>query len=124
MPAYNYKARFAPDVESGKKRQTLRRPRKRPTRPGEHLKHYTGMRTKACRLLTEATCLSVEPVLVDVREIPQLWPRAHIEVSGKVLTHRESLAMAEADGFDCVSDFVDFFKDQYGLPVELELIKW
>lgn len=37
MPAYNFKAQFAEAVESGRKQQTLRKPRKRPTRVGDKL---------------------------------------------------------------------------------------
>jgi len=64
MPAYNFKERFAADVESGKKRQTIRRKRKRPTKPGDVLYLYVGMRTKRCRKLREAPCESVVSILI------------------------------------------------------------
>lgn len=115
MPAYNYKARFAPDVESGKKRTTLRKPRKYPTKPGDWLKHYTGMRTRACRLLSEGECLSVEPVKID---------HAFVYLNGESLPYAEIIKLAHADGFASVEEFASFFDGQYGLPVELELIKW
>lgn len=124
MPAYNFKARFAPLVESGEKRQTIRKPRKRPTVAGDRLKLYTGMRTKACRLFFFGTCQSVEPVVIDIRETVQLFPAPYVEVAGKLLPYSDMLALAEADGFSSVWEMVEFFKSTYGLPAALELIKW
>lgn len=51
----NFKQQFAEMVESGEKRQTIRRERKghRQIGKGDHLKLYTGLRTKQCRLLGE-----------------------------------------------------------------------
>jgi len=66
MPAYNFKSQFAQPIESGRKRQTIRPRRKRPTRPGDKLYLYMGMRTKACRKLAEVICTRVTPV-----DIPQ-----------------------------------------------------
>jgi hypothetical protein len=62
MPAYNFKARFCELVENGSKRQTIRRRRARPTRIGDTLYLYTGMRRPGARLLRTVTCLSVEPI--------------------------------------------------------------
>jgi hypothetical protein len=115
MPLYNFKAQFAPLVESGEKRQVMRRRRKRPTRPGHTLMLYTGMRTKNCRLLAEGICNSVEPVKVDY---------VFVYLNGKRMTHVEAIALARADGFLSVEEMVEFFEKQYGLPVDLELIKW
>lgn len=118
MPAYNYKARFADDVENLRKRQTVRLKRQRPTKPGDTLYHYTGMRTKTCRKLLEIKCKSVTPV--DLDENGNLW------VDNKLLTIDETVAFAQADGFDGLNQFFDFFEDHYGLPLfgELEVIKW
>lgn len=70
MPALNYQKRFAPLVESGKKKHTIRACRKdgRDPRPGEVLYQYTGMRTKGCRKLREDICRVVWPVYMDERE--------------------------------------------------------
>lgn len=58
MPAYNFQKQFAPLVESGQKRQTIRAiGKRRHARPGESLQLYTGQRTKACRKL-----ISPDPV--------------------------------------------------------------
>jgi hypothetical protein len=115
MPAYNFKKQFASLVERGEKRQTLRLPRKRPTKAGERLKLYTGMRTKQCRLLLEVVCRSVTPVTIDNHSI---------FMDGKRLDVVDSVRFAKADGFERIEDFIEFFHNQYGFPVYLELIKW
>ena len=124
MPAYNFKAQFAPLVESGDKRQTLRKPRKRLTRVGDVLKLYTGQRTKNCRLLREAICTRSRHVLIDRHITTQAWPTPYITIGGRVLTYYDALDLAQKDGFYQLEDMMKFFDDTYGLPVELELIEW
>ncbi len=67
MGAYNFRAQFAEDVESGRKTQTIRAERKDGRRPkvGDTLKLYTGMRTKACRLLAVGRCTAVVPITIE-----------------------------------------------------------
>ena len=62
MPILNYRKEFAPLVESGEKRLTIRAMRKRPFKSGDRLFHYTGLRTKACRKLLESTCLFADRI--------------------------------------------------------------
>lgn len=66
MVAYSFRARFVVPIEAGTKRQTIRAPRKRHAKPGEEMQLYTGMRTRACRLIRLATCLSVWPVSLSM----------------------------------------------------------
>ena len=124
MPAYDFKARFAPLVESGDKRQTLRKPRKRPTRAGDVLKLYTGQRTKNCRLLRDAICTRVRPVLIDWRVTTEVWKTPYIELDSRPMRYFDMLDLAQKDGFYQLDDMMKFFDDTYGLPVELELIEW
>lgn len=65
MAAINFKEEFAPDVEFGSKRQTIRKVRKNPIVAGEELKLYTGQRTKKCRLLKVARCTRVIPIVIE-----------------------------------------------------------
>ena len=115
MPAYNFKQQFAEAVESGKKRQTIRPKRKRPTKPGDILYLNTGMRTKSYRRLREAKCLSVASIHID---------QLYISVDGQILSMAEKHELAQADGFTTLQYFREFFRDHYGLPCDLELIKW
>jgi hypothetical protein len=128
MPAYNFKKEFAPMILSGRKPHTIRRRRKNPTKVGDMLYLYTGMRTKACEKIAETPCTRVQPVVI--------WPNQYeiyfILDSGPVLlTAKESIDLAIADGFSNVADFFDFFGGTYGDPerflVELddfEIIYW
>ena len=115
MPAYNFKLAFAHDVEIGVKRQTIRKERKYPTKEGQELSLYTGMRTKACRLLKRAPCKSVAVIKIY---------GSYITVDGVWVSGAELEAMARADGFVSAEMFTKFFKRQYGLPFEGVLIKW
>lgn len=117
MPAYNFKKQFAADVESGKKRCTIRRRRdNRPTRRGDHLALFCGMRTAQCRRLRDAVCESVQPIEIDAQGVV---------VNGNRLSRTGTLAIALADGFESPEEFIAFFKREYGLPTQdLEMITW
>lgn len=117
MPALNFQDRFAPAVEAGRKRTTIRRPRP-DIRRGKTLYLYTGQRTKACRKLKEATCTDVLPLHIDESGV--------FFVSGQGLTQHElaRLAHSDTDGLLDVGAFVDFFKEHYGLPFDGVLISW
>lgn len=120
MVAYNFKKAFVPKVESGEKTQTIRGTRKRHARPGERMQTYTGMRSKECRkLISDPLCKSVTPITI---ESCQGWHR--VRVNGLHLTDRQIKALAIADGFETVEEFIEFFKSNHGLPFEGVLIKW
>lgn len=117
MTAYNFKAQFADDVESGKKMQTIlaERKDKRVPRPGEALQLYTGMRTKKCRKLRDAVCeYTREVTMTD----------AGMKIDGQAIYPATILEIAKADGFDSVEAFRDFFKTTHGFPFHGVLIRW
>ena len=118
MPALNFKKQFAPDVEARIKRQTIRARRRdgRNPQPGQILYLYTGMRTKSCRKLGTATCISVEPIAIENSDV--------IAVGPNVLTVDEKFMLAKADGFHYIDDFRSFFLKTHGLPFYGFLIKW
>ena len=118
MPALNFQKRFAPDVELGKKRQSIRACRRdgRNPRQGQTLYLYTGQRTRGCRKLREDICKSSEIITIDEN---------YIYVAGHILTDKECLQMAIADGFPDVQEFRAFFdRPPEGLPFTGYLIKW
>jgi len=116
MPAVNFKKQFAPDVESGKKRQTIRAFKKCGNpKEGCKLFLYTGMRTQYCKKLREETCISVEAVTIDEREMT---------VAENPLSASERHQMAIADGFECWDELVEFFRNVHSLPFFGLLIKW
>lgn len=56
--AYSFKPRFIDPILSGRKQQTIRAVgRRRHARGGDDLQLYTGMRTRACRLIGRAVCI-------------------------------------------------------------------
>lgn len=128
MVAYNFSARFAPAVEDGTKRQTIRAPRKARRQRhgvdtwvgghaavGEPLQLYTGLRTKTCRLLRTATCHDVCEVLID--DSGHFWSFRPQEL------HDVSY-VAKADGFASGHEMLTWFRDLYGLPFRGVMIRW
>lgn len=114
MPAYNYKKEFAEAVKSGLKPITIRGKRKYPTRPGAHLTHFYGQRTKQCELLRRDTCRAVVDISITAEGTV---------VDGQLLCKPMELVLAKLDGFPTVEKFREFFRAQYGLPTQnMEII--
>ena len=117
MPALNFKKRFAPDVESFKKRCSIRAKRKDGRNPhvGDRLYLYTGMRTKGCQKLGESDCKAVTEIVID---------NAGINLAGEWVNIQQMINIARADGFDCWLDCRNFFAKEHGLPFWGLLIEW
>jgi hypothetical protein len=126
MPALNFKKEFAEDILIGKKRQTVRAPRKDGRdhcKVGDTIKLYIGMRTKGCELLRTGSVTHTEPI--------------RIEPTGMYLSDQLLFASLHSrrneqtdDEFAKAQGFVDFMKmaawfdDVYGLPFEGTVIYW
>lgn len=116
MVAYNFQARFADAVENGLKRQTIRaRGKRRHAKPGDAIQLYTGMRTKSCRKLGDATCLASVAIVID---------RNALIIAGTSVYGWHRTCRARDDGFDSFDSMVDWFEQTHGLPFRGELIKW
>lgn len=121
MVAYNFQARFADQVATGCKRQTIRlRGKRRHARHGDALQLYMGMRTKACRKLFEAACTHTAEIRIERSE------EGHVEIKidGARLDALECYAIAVQDGFSSLAEMVGWFEDQHGLPFEGVVIQW
>ena len=120
MPALNFQKRFAPKVESGEKRQTIRATRKdgKPHAvPGQRLYLYVGQRTAYCRKLGEGICTRTAQVFITESHA--------IHVGGQLLrTMAEEDAFARADGFADATAMLAWFEKTHGLPFEGSLIEW
>ena len=117
MPALNYQKQFAPLVESGQKRQTIRARRKHPIKRGDRLHHFTGMRTKACRRLrgnVEDYCAFTVDITIHENRIET---EDHVTVPGKEI-------IAQADGFKDFAEMLAWFQKTHGLPFHGQLIRW
>lgn len=119
MPAYNFQTQFAPAVEAGIKRSTIRPRRKDGRQPkvGDTLYLYTGMRTKACRLLRKETCTAALPV--EIRCV-----RGTVRLDGRLLTEAEVAQLATIDGFASAKAFFAFFRETYGFVLRGLQITW
>ena len=115
MPAYNFKVEFAPLIEGGRKRQTIRKRRRRPTKVGDILYLYTGMRTKNCRSLGRVVCAAVHEITIT---------EDGMELDGAPMVAWEQYQMAYSDGFDSIDEFRAFFRTHYGLPFHGVVIQW
>ena len=122
MPAYNFKKKFAKLVESGEKRQTIRKARKRPTVVGDPLYLYTGMRTKECRKLLETTCCRVIPIHICYDHI--ILQTEEKQAVVYYWDTVEAKKIVKDDGFENWGEFIDFFREAYELPFYGKLIFW
>lgn len=125
MPALSFNSRFASLVESGRKTQTIRAPRKRPIVVGDRLYLYTGMRTEACRKLGEGLVERVELIHLDRRgsSVGAEHPNP-MRGSGVWLTESALDRLARADGFAGRKELLDWFDETHGLPFTGSLIRW
>jgi len=118
MRVVMFKPRFAPQVEAGTKRQTIRPTPKRPIPVGRllSLREWSGKpyRSKH-RVLREERCTAVTPIRIDF---------VVCLVGGRGLRHYELDAFAQADGFRSYEDMYEWFRETHGLPFEGVLIKW
>lgn len=116
MVAINFTV-FQHKILAGDKRQTVRRAAR--CKPGDRLQLYTGMRTKACRMLGEAVCTRTERVIIPAP------PLRHLMLGeGRVLRGKAALGFAQADGFESLDAFFAFFAMHYELPFEGVVISW
>ena len=106
----NFKPQFLPMIESGAKRQTIRRHREdgRRMQPGDKLRLYTGLRTRKARCVREAVVKRCRSIRLDI-------PGLLLIVDGERLGIGPCIEFALADGFSSFAEFCAFFRDQYGV---------
>jgi len=125
---YNFNKQFADDVESGKKRQTIRKKgKRRPPNVGEHLQLYTGMRTKVCRLLSREICKGISEIIIIPRNKLVSFYSSSLGYFIMLNTYSPELTLlVEKDGFKSIDHFFEWFEkevDESGLFVG-HLIEW
>jgi hypothetical protein len=115
----SFKAQFAPLVESGEKRQTIRLQTTRKAYPTDTLYLFTGMRTKNCRRLANVKCLLAEDLEIDTRR------EMIISKEKRPFGKKFALEIAQLDGFEDLTSFFDFFRQQYGDGIHaMRLYRW
>lgn len=131
MPAYNFQKQFVPMILDGSKPHTIRRRRKYPTKVGDVLKLFTGMRTKQCRQFAEAVCVKIVPVEIYPfeKKISIYAPESnHPDLSPKgwrFLIGWDEMILCKRDGFKSRNEFYKFF-EQYKCESlnDFEIIVW
>lgn len=122
MTAYNFMKEFAPKVEDGSKPHTVRaNGKRRHAQAGEMLQLYTGMRSPACRLLKQVTCIGSWPCHLPVCRIagPKTW-----SINGKALDEKTMEDFAVADGFDSLERMARWLLETHGEDFTGTLIAW
>lgn len=116
MVAINFSSRFASLVESGVKRQTIRRTAR--CKVGDRLQIYTGQRTADCRKL-----INPDPVCTYVGYV-HLRPDG-INVGVPDNHPRNIDDFARADGFRDYADMHAWFAETYGSSFFVgSIIRW
>ncbi|QXN68023.1 hypothetical protein [Microcystis phage Mwe-Yong1] len=115
MVAYNFKTAFVPDIQSFRKRQTVRRNgAKRHARPGERVQLYQGLRTRfAQKIIDDPVCVGVDDITIEVSTDVETrigW----IEINGQQLDADAMQAFALADGFRGLPVFGRFWMLTHG----------
>lgn len=118
MVAFNFKSRFAPKISAGTKFSTIRS--KKRCKVGDAVQLYTGQGTPACKLIREDICVGTARIHFDKNGV---WHCT--DISGVI---EISIAWAEClyliEGFKSPIKFIDFFRDQYGLPYSGFIHQW
>lgn len=122
MTVKMFKPRFAPLVESGVKRQTVRPiPKRKPT-TGEpiSLRTWTGLpyRSKQ-RILRESIVTEVETI-----SLHDTGRELLVYVNNSELHPEQINAFAVADGFKDGIEMFNWFEANHGLPFDGIVIKW
>lgn len=125
MVSYSFKRRFIVPISRGlgipyqiddivvptdtPKSQTIRAiGKRRHASPGNTLQLYTAMRTKQCRLIGEAVCVDVIPMVIWVTE------KAFAVQRGKLLLNpKETQLFAQQDGFADADDMAAFWRAEH-----------
>ena len=114
---------FADAVITGRKRSTIRPPRKRPVYTGDQLslRRWEGKPYRSRQaVLRDVTCTRSAPILID----EPLGQDFVFEIDGWRLNQEQWSKLARREGFRCTTELLDWFKANYGLPFEGVLIEW
>lgn len=113
MGLYNFTPRFVEPILQGTKLHTIRAPRKYPSRSGDSLFLYVGLRQPGARLLLTVRCTKVEKIRITTNGV---W------IEGVRLGWWEMEKLASADGFSSYEEMFGFFKER--LPFCGNIIHW
>lgn len=130
MGLYNFQKRFVPKVLAGEKTHTIRAIRANPDKPGNVLHLYTGLRTKAAKLLMRVPCVKVEEIEIYLEPpLPNFGPVLTrglrfpgVTIDGVKLSDDEKESLARRDGFDSFAQMLEFWEGRF--PFRGHIIHW
>lgn len=106
MPAFNFQSRFAPLVQSGRKKTTIRG---REVKVGSTAYLFTGQRTRACVRLGQGEIVSCTPIKLGWRENGCPFVQLRSKRLNTVTMHQ----MAVSEGFGGTCEMVNWFEMTY-----------
>lgn len=114
---FNFQRQFAPKVESGEKRQTIRAWRKdgKIPRQGDRARLYTGLRMPGARLLRSGTVTACFPVSICDGEIV---------ADGVKLGRPAAQDFAQLDGFPHLTAMLEWFGAIHGRDFDGFCVRW
>lgn len=123
MPSLNFEARFADDVATGLKTQSVRASNRFTI--GDPVFLFTGMRTKKCRRLGDGwvTQLAIVKISEVVGE-SEFDGGFSVVVGGEMLGPITGDRFARADGFKDAIELCEWFRETHGLPFTGYLVEW
>ena len=107
MTAFNFQPQFVPLIKSGEKRSTIRQTKR--CKVGDSMQLYTGQRTRTCKKIMDVECIGTAKIVINRHSIWRICKKEGIVCVNKMFLH-------EQEGFINAQQFLDFFKDKYGLP--------
>jgi hypothetical protein len=119
MRVRTFKPQFAPLVESGVKRQTIRPTPKRIPKVGDHesWREWTGKPYRSPqRELARVELTGVESFKLEETPYEILVSLPDRPLKGGLIPIDEWNSFAKADGFNSMSDMVFWFESTHGLP--------
>lgn len=116
---FGFREAFVHEVETGRKRQTIRAERKdrRRPAPGDTARCYERLRTKGSRLIYTGTIFEVFPV--DI-----LFFATKVVSNGVRLNSGEIDAFARLDGFADAHEFFHWFHQAHGPQFHGWCVRW
>jgi hypothetical protein len=114
MGIYNFQARFAPFIQDGRKRQTIRALRAYPDAPGDMLHLYTGLRTRKAKLIARHPCTRVATIVICAN--------LKVKIGRRTLSNRERNQLARRDGFKDFREMMRFWDGRR--PFRGQIIHW
>lgn len=116
---YNFRPEFWPAVESGQKRQTMRRHRSDglvPV-PGDHAMLYEHLRTTNAKLLNEGKVTRCRHVLMNIEE-------RELIVDGEKFDAAHAHEFAQELGFESRARMFEFYQHTHGVVFRGFAVEW